>query len=501
MERFFIDLHVHSALKPYSRSFRVDENGGANHPDPEKKNSIWHKKGINLIKKVFNSITSLTKFTQADFTTSDQAGAKLILVSIDPMEKELVLSRNRRKPQNLVGKLIKDLVIGIGLKRVHYMTKKMGDDYFGDLVKTRDYMLQLNKDNPNRIADNGLYRVLGRFPASGLDHDLLNVIFTIEGGHVFNTKSFQDKPITIEGVLENVRALKAWPIRPCWISLAHHFKNNLCGQAESFTGFLPKLAYRQELRPNEGIRVKGNGSDWGERVIKELLYEADGAKRVLIDLKHMNLKSRLDFYHIVEATNTPIVVSHGALTFRPYPREKDTNTIKWNNEINFYDEEIIKIGRSKGLFGIQLDSRRLKYVKKLPRSEGRKPPKIPNRKKRIKQWETTTGINFKQRHFRRTYYIWKQASHMAQLLNKNTEYDGGIWSIQAIGSDFDGIVNPLDGFWTHGNFKTLYEYIKLHAEIYLQAGGANDADRPNETEITDRLFFKNSERFLKQNFR
>ena len=74
---------------------------------------------------------------------------------------------------------------------------------------------------------------------------------------------------------------------------------------------------------------------------------------------------RIKYYSLLESEylnhDIPIIVSHGAVNGYPSvynnSRKNDENGPFWGRDINFYDDEIINIARSHGIFGIQLDDR------------------------------------------------------------------------------------------------------------------------------------------------
>lgn len=76
----FVDLHCHPTLKPYSRSFKKPPLAGKNSADVSLERSIWHKDKANGFRRLLNTATSLTKFTQADFTTFYRGGGRVMLL-------------------------------------------------------------------------------------------------------------------------------------------------------------------------------------------------------------------------------------------------------------------------------------------------------------------------------------------------------------------------------------------------------------------------------------
>ncbi len=484
-KRYTIDLHCHASLKPYSKSFKVSNDGGHHSKDPDKKHSIWFQKKPRFINRASNVILSITKFTQSDFQSSKEGSVRIQFISIDPMEKNLVLSK-KGKPSNYFGKLLKNFVTGIGMARINYITKRIGNDYFSDLEKTRDYLMSLDTTPIQYKGKTLQYQLLRNYPSGSLSTEVVYGVFTIEGGHVFNTATSE--------VLIKVADLKNWSHRPIWVSLGHHFYNGLCGHAKSFKG-LPTLAYDQKLNPEQGL------TPLGLQVIDSLLDATENKKRVLIDAKHLNLKSRWAYYAIAETKQVPIVISHGAIMFQKLPRKADTGQVDYSNEINFYNDELLRLANSGGLFGFQLDQRRIQQVKKL--KTGSKPISFQIDRAFRKQWKADTGKKFRRRWYRRSYYIFKQVSYFAELLDKNPQFDGRIWDFQAIGSDFDGIVDPINGFWTHSDYPVFIHYFELNTKLYIEKGNWKNlrpANRLSLDEIVDKFAHRNAETFLKKYF-
>ena len=266
-----------------------------------------------------------------------------------------------------------------------------------------------------------------------------------------------------------------WGATPFFVALAHHFPNQLCGQAKSLTG-IASIAYNQELNPNQGL------TDLGKKVIDELLSITNG-KRVYIDIKHMNMKSRQDFYAYLSThysdQDIPIISSHGATNFLPTPGH---NT----NEINFYNEDVLKVAISGGVFGIQLDARRLRKMKYGSKRRG-----------------LTADIERKGL-YKRAFFVWRQIEVTALLVYKAKENNPALdhldpWGFQIIGSDFDGIVDPLDGYWTHAEMPLLQEYLEKHAITFLKTTTAKNLSNYDQLDakiIVQKFMFDNANTFL-----
>jgi microsomal dipeptidase-like Zn-dependent dipeptidase len=279
--------------------------------------------------------------------------------------------------------------------------------------------------------------------------------------------------------LQNIDEVKTWSHLPLFISLAHHFYNEFGGHARSLSGCTGKVI-DQSFGLNTGI------TPLGKRVIYRLLNSTNG-RRIYIDIKHMSRWLRMDYYGLLETTyreeDIPIIVSHGALN--GYPSVYDDNCPNedehgpfWGRDINFYDDEILKIARSNGIFALQLDDR-----------------VISNKNERCK---IDKFFYTREKKLRlRARLVWNHIQHIAELLDSN-----GLdaWGTTAIGTDFDGIVDPPFGYWTSEHLLVMYAHLLEYTRIYMQPGNnalqrpANRSSSPDQ--IMNRIFSENAMNFL-----
>jgi hypothetical protein len=206
----------------------------------------------------------------------------------------------------------------------------------------------------------------------------------------------------------------------------------------------------------------------------------------------MNPKSRYQYYDLLKEKfpdeNIPIVVSHGALNGKLRYQTHDYVMKKGFNEkdINFFFDEILLIEKSKGIFGIQLDERRIFDVKM---------------KREILKEARKNMNNYGKRHLRHNaYFIWRQIETLGLYLD-NLGHNA--WSIQALGTDYDGIINPLDGWWTSKELRDLDEYLKHHALDFLSSERGRSLKAFNKLsadEIVEKVMSTNALDFIKRNF-
>ena len=479
MGKAFIDLHIHPALKPMGKSFNGKR--GINSPNKNQKNSIWYYDPPTLVDKVANIATTLTKFRQSDFTSLALGGAEIVFVSLCGLEKGFVMNK---MGTGLPGDIVGNLVTGIGKKRIDHVQKMQ--DYFTDLELEYDFYKQLDG---HKIKINGKwhrYKIVSCFNEieenNNDDTNTIFVILTIEGSHVFNAGlKMMGKTVNPDEVLAGIDKIKQWDKRLFFMGLTHHFYNEMIGHAQSLFGIVRKMCDQTEGM-NEGF------NELGWKVLRKLL-DNSGGNRVLIDLKHMSVKSRTEYYNFLadEYPNEiiPLLVSHGAVNgFRSPTELVEDDLMNYGkfqpNDINFYDSEIIRIANSGGLFGIQFDERRVGSELEIKK--------------------TGPGLSRRKMLFFNSKLIWNQIQHIAEVLNRNNLF---AWGIQCIGSDNDGMVNPLNGFWTAEDMPLFDSYLEKHAYNFIssnQSEGLKDFNQLSAADIVERFMRINTRDFLKKNF-
>lgn len=469
---YFVDLHCHSTLKPYGRSFPDNQNSS----DPTKTSSIWHSVNPGIWAKIKNIILSITQFTQADFSTLLKARVIIIGTSISPIEKGFFVSG---VGDGKTVSAVANIVAGVGKPKIEFI--KHNFNYFSELMNEYNFLLQLNNQTIYINGESCKYVVVNHFSqieSNISEKNVLLVIPSIEGSHVFcdnNNQRSEDQPILV-----NVEKVKKLEYPPLFISLAHHFYNELAGHAYSLSKGLQKFL-KQDFGANTSI------TGLGLKVVDLLLDKTKG-KRILIDIKHMSRLVRRQYYDILKSPeymgqDIPLIVSHGAVNGRPtvYSDEEhgSDNGLFHGGDINFYDDELVLIARSKGIFGIQLDERRAAGKNNLK--------KIRFKLNRKKMLNAQSDL------------LWNQIEHIAIVLDK-----AGLasWNTVTIGSDYDGGVDPLNGFWTAAEYPMLARYLLKHAQIFYNSPEniLSDNNRNiDPQEIIRKIFSENAYEFLKRN--
>ena len=469
---FFVDMHCHPALKPFGQSYPNNINS----ENINDKSCIWHYDPPNWWDKLRNRVLTVTKFSQSNFSALAKGNIKIINASLAPIEKGFFVSRFGSG--NVIDCIL-NFVTEVGTKKVDFI--QGNNDYFSELlneycfykqldgkvftVKNRDFQYKLTTNNDD-ILNNLNNQV-----------KTISVVFSIEGGHVFNEHA--NRRAESKEIIDRVKKVKQWKHRPLFVSLTHHFYNEFGGHAESLSK-LVGFAVTQKY----GLDTELTGL--GREVLDELLDNTD-KNRIYIDVKHMSRKVRQEFYNILgtdkyKNEDIPIIVSHGAVNGYDsvYDDENSTseeNGIFFGKDINFFNDELVKIAESKGLFCLQLDDRRV-----ASKTEAKKVKILMPKRKKLKL---------------RSKFIWNQIQHIAEVLDEKGLCS---WDTTVIGSDFDGIVDPPNGFWTSEDFPLLYKYLKDHAEDYIQNKNNTlkvEKNKNIEPEaILNRLFTQNAMNFL-----
>lgn len=469
----YVDLHCHPILKPFGQSF--DKN--INSKDYQTKNSIWHQNSPGIKTKFLNITSTLTKFTQSDLKTLVEGKVLVISAALSPIEKGFFISRyGSGKAVNLVSNLIS----GIGKNKVNFI--QSNTNYFHELINEYDFFKQLDGKIIKIEKENYQYIIANTY--NEIENNLKNkqvntvsVVLSIEGAHVFNVNNNQ--PINKSEILNNVLAVKNWDHRVLFISLAHHFYNEISGHCYSLGNRLKQLL-NQDYGVDSGLTLIG-------KEVLDLLLDKSKGQRILIDIKHFSRKARREYYELLKTSkykkqNIPIIASHAAVNGYPtvYSDDKcdEDNGKFYGLDVNFFDDEIVKIAESNGLFCLQLDERR---------AASKSARKMPFLKSLIKR-------NVLKH---RAELIWNQIEHVASVLDK-----AGLnaWDSMAIGSDSDGIIDPLNGYWTSKEFGLLKKYLNKFANEFIFSGNSlNHNNQIQADELLDKIFSENAMKFLKDN--
>jgi microsomal dipeptidase-like Zn-dependent dipeptidase len=421
----------------------------------------------------------ICKFSQADCSTLSYGNSRVVCASLYPVERGFF---KNKLGENCVNENVNAFVASVGVERVEKIQHMR--NYFEDMCGEYEFYKELDGKPMEIEGGTVTYRLVRNWreiekwsKAEGGDKTIF-FIMTIEGLHALNTD--MDAPPDTDSFIRNVRAIKAWDHPPFFVTLAHHFNNHLCGHAKSLFEIVGKVSDQ-----SEGMLT--GFTELGKDVLREVLSR-DNGRRILIDIKHMSPQSRKEYFAILKeeyaGERIPVIASHAAANgLRSMDEPVSDNPAlagKMLAEgINFYDDEILLIARTGGIFGLQLDERRLAS------------------KAALKDVRHSMYLN-QVRHYR-AGLLWNGIQYVAELLDK---HDLPAWKCMALGSDFDATIDPLNGFLTAEHLPFLQAYLERHAYNYMSNDGRKlrPYNQIGSNEIVHRIFTENGMRFLEKWF-
>jgi len=548
---YISDLHTHIALK------------AANN---EEIRDIWEHKANKPPKKFlffFNALRKLAldkyystyaTYTQCDLGNCVDGRLRLINCAIYPIERQYIDRYNKfvwlisafsffqkkfpfiqlvNKKRNMLVMMVRVLQ-GTSEKKARSFwdeQKNMNDevDYF------EDYKTELNhlKDvhdvqpvDPKYAAKTfRLVKNYTELKANLANPDVISGIVSLEGihglmkfklkhlfkGQTIDELSSEDRTAMLQYLNLNLRRLKEQDYTPFYITMAHHYNNLLCGHVKSFTGFIT-LLFKQKRGMN------GPLTESAKQIIDNMLTRSDDLKRILIDIKHMSVKARLEYFEIVRERNEnmmvdmlgiPIISSHSAVSgVKTWvqaeqigcDKKDDKHSYVSRCDVNLCDEDITEIYNSDGLIGVLMH-------------EGRMPGKLF--KKTMK--ETTT---IDERKALQVQLFLSNVYHIVQVIEQRLGEDG--WKVVTLGSDMDGLIDPFDNYNDAGTLTAFRNAVFIYLDTYDQRApgfrvknllaktdGSVEFTNAEITtlnhnrsisEVVDGIFYKHSEEFLSKYF-
>jgi microsomal dipeptidase-like Zn-dependent dipeptidase len=533
MENAIIDLHCHSSLKPYvNDNYRTDGN-------------IWlgfksDKENYYKLPKIVRGLIQETaRDSQSHFDEFVSGNIKSGFIALHPPERGW-FARNQRQERRFF-KFILNLLLpdkklpylgasmmGAPRKKIEKIIKRVkegkGIDYFNEETY-REY--EFLKERQGISGSWGFtYEIVNNYKdyqATLKKGNVIPVILTIEGCHALTdvdkgeyfTKTYKELPDSYreklkKDTLENIRKIKGTgegnvfdkKHTPFFVTLTHMYNNFLAGHARTHGGLVSDLL-------DQVADLNGEITDIGWSAIEALLSRENG-HRILIDVKHMSMRTRNEYYEYVKkqrekGDKIPIIASHAAMNgFEANDLSREDNAkmqkksyfSRWS--VNLSNEDIRAINESEGLIGIVVHEGRM---------PGKKASKVFKKlKKKISKGRKKTYIYEKQL---KDAYLRLIISNIFQVVVTVNNKSG--WDNIAIGSDYDGIMDPFDSYKTSGTFQLMMNDILeyLNNPNYDLTIYRNDEEQIlrisdvkkylydyNPEEIVEKIGFRNAEQFL-----
>ena len=263
----FFDFHCHPSFKTFL----------GNRQQVLRKN-CWTNLNFDIDFKILDSQSSLSQ------VKSDQG--RLIVCVLYGLERGFAASGLIKLAAGLSDHIEKRFLQEIQWGEWGYNQLMMGD--WRHLVLSE------------QISNDKSFKFINSFQQFDPNSSQIQVILAAEGGHNFYDNDQQ--PGDPNGIIENLlfHKLPAGP-RLFYVTLTHLQQSAYCTHA-----------YGMKLIKNDVFNPEGKGlRSLGRRFIREALQINNGP-RIHIDIKHMSLQSRLEFYQLRtnEFSTAPIVATH-----------------------------------------------------------------------------------------------------------------------------------------------------------------------------------------------
>jgi microsomal dipeptidase-like Zn-dependent dipeptidase len=423
---FIVDIHCHPNMKAF--------NSG--HPLPLK--NIWenilHECPASRVGNIVRDLSKdVLKESQSNFYKLIEGNVRVIMLSLYPIESGFLKIRNI--PKLLIGQSLNDIIaFGTGYTpdRIAHL-RDQANNYFDFLLEEYNFVKQGQGKSPDGKYSYKIVNNYQELEENSNDPNAISVILSCEGAHsVFNEDIFSkgySKDEIKDILTKNIAQIKAWDNRLFVMNLAHHFWNKLCGHATSMKGPARQL-YNQSYGKDREI------NSLGIHVLRELQGTHNG-KRIYIDIKHMSVKTRREYFDFVKNFNflcpenkIPILCTHSGVNGyktlqtsvqRPDNDAKLKNSYFNNYSLNLSDEDIENIYDSNGLLGIMVDKGVIGGYKV---------------KQKIKSLKNEQEI--KEEYLK---LFLDNIFHTVKVINKKDA-----WDIICLGSDYDGAIAHIDGY-------------------------------------------------------
>ncbi len=491
----FADIHCHPTL----HSFAFYNSGR------KRKNSLWWDNPP----KERQRNDKYPEYSQSGIPALARGNVRLIIASLYPLEQPW-FSPALTGTGSVTDIIVRGFTVHIPIKYVNKV-QSAGFNYFEYLQK--EYQFLLKDKGKVRTVDKNSWKYIMAKSADDIDRyrddtSTIIVIPSIEGAHSLvsgNANDIYTGTYDFRQTLSNIQTLKGWEFPPLFITLGHHFYNGLCGHSRTVPDGVASFLVKQGVGLNEPL------NDRGKEEIECLLginkFEGNG-RRILIDIKHMSVASRNEYYEMVSSYNSgkseseriPIVASHcgysGHHTMSDSIIIPDTEKSKYEDSetfnpwsVNLSDEDIVEIFNSGGLIGINLDQRILSGMDVIEDSKDFSNREVrKNSEQVVKFWTEQIALN-----------ILGMVKAVVDSDTVGNEDKVKAWDIISIGSDFDGMINPVDSFITADEFKDMRSSLKKYMPLmddYSRCSQGLTID-----EILDRIMYDNAIEFVTKNYR
>jgi microsomal dipeptidase-like Zn-dependent dipeptidase len=506
----FFDFHLHPSLKPQMS-------------DPSAFPSPWEQVVLRFANP--DIITALLKCSginevvdsQASLSQLTEAGMNLIAIALHPPESNMMRDA-------LIKKIAaEEQTSFINLARVNAIAS--GDIYY-QMLKEEMNNLQTHLQQSGKQLK--IISNMNQYNADDLN--TVHAVLNVEGPHAFygqrTGRSTAQIIATFHANFEEFTAAH----KIFALNIAHLQDNDFCNHAFGIQIFKPKPFFP----------VKNGITQEGIDLVQKMQ-----AKNILVDIKHTSLFARQQLYGIgLHGQAWPLVCTHAGLTGIPssergryflsarsipdgFLRVRHFKPIGYLEgtsfnacSINLYDDDVVELINNGGMIGLSMDQRILGTPDELMMSpdfledfyeeevispgekeffRGVPRPDVDDMKilkrENIRPEDRTNAPLFHARHF------MNQLFHLFNIADKHGISKDLLATRICIGSDFDGMINPVDCCKNVTGLQAFKDLLLEHFTDWETEFVTNNGIRVSAVmppgQLFDRIFYQNGVDYLR----
>lgn len=503
----FFDFHLHPSLKPQMSQ-------SPNFPSPWENIHLGfaHPDIITLLLKC-SGINEVVD-SQANLSQLIQGKMSLVAIALHPPESNMMADP-------LIKKIAaEEQTRYINITRVDAIAT--GNIYFQMLQQ------ELNNLQTHLLQNGKKLKLLSNIAEYNADDaDTVHAILNVEGPHAFyGNREGKQLPEILTGFWNNFEQFTSTH-RIFAMNIAHLQDNDFCNHAYGIQIFNPKPFFPIRY----GITQEG---------IDLLMKMQD--KKILADIKHTSLFARQQIYGLrFHGPNWPLLCTHAGLTGIPYtergryfisersipngflrvmhykPNGYLAGTSFNASSINLYDEDVKEIIRSGGMIGLSLDQRILGtpddmmmsidfpdeiHEEEIISPDEREFFRDVSRKRlddeEVLKIEDIRLVDRQDNPLFHARHFMNQVLHLFNIapglgIDKNV-----LATHICIGSDFDGMINPVDCCKNVTGLQGFKDLLLENFEEWEAEAGITISSFITPQKLMDNIFYQNGLNFLKK---
>lgn len=515
----FFDFHIHPSLKSL-----FSENNPATHAQ---KFSPWAPLDKSKIPMLLKCCTDFQYIlaSQGNLTQLATNDCNLVCIALYIPEKDM-----------LTADLVQQSTAGpldMYLQAAKINAIINGNPY--KILRTDDWPTLTNAAQFG-VTDKRVKPIKTRADFNENDASTIHAVFSVEGCH---TLSSLLQNFDLNTILANIDDLRS-QVSLVSVNMTHMEQSPLCNHA-----------FGMQFLSNDGFKPTGYRlTDGGIAVLKHCYQN-----KIMIDLKHLSLGSRQHLYELRSSPdfagiNQPLVCTHAGLTGLSYADIPDYifaqkkfdnkgHTVLWQGKpvkygdrprpcfnaasINLYDEDIMQILQSGGMLGFSLDKRILGFQDFEEETSGRddfplETEYISNLEQniffgtgnvtigkaftdnsdKVMKWDEIAagGVVNPAVGFYHLKHFMAHVVHVMAVAGKNNYDVAAALNQLCIGSDFDGLINPV---WCCETADSLAAFQSQFEDSFVSFAQSSGVALPGGFDVKSfsaRLFYQNGRDFI-----